>query len=276
MAWLKGISTKTLSTLCLMLAVLLAGCDMMDYHPYDVKISGETGLTKKHIALIEKQCAGKDTIRFAQISDTQRWYDETEDMITSINEIDNLDFVIHTGDQADFGLPKEYEWMRSLFSRLKVPYVCVIGNHDCIGSGESSYKVMYGPDNFSFNASFLHFVMLNTNAYEYDYSDGIPNFAYIKNDLETLPDSITNTIVAMHVGPFMYQFNDNVADYFNYRTMQYPGLLFCICGHEHKQKEYRPFGDSGPIYYECGAADHKTYIIYTVTKESYTYEIRHA
>ena len=188
MAWLNGISTKTLSTLCLMLAVLLAGCDMMDYHPYDVRISGETGLTKKHIALIEKQCAGKDTIRFAQISDTQRWYDETEDMIKSINKIENLDFVIHTGDQADFGLPKEYEWMRSLFSRLKVPYVCVIGNHDCIGSGESSYKVMYGPDNFSFNASFLHFVMLNTNAYEYDYSDDIPNFAYIKNDLETLPD----------------------------------------------------------------------------------------
>ena len=263
------------AAVCAVLAAL-QGCDMMDYHPYDVRISGETGLTTKNVKLIESQCAGKDTIRFAQISDTQRWYDETEAMISSINEIENLDFVIHTGDQADFGVAKEFEWTRTLMSRLNVPYICVIGNHDCIGSGESSYKLMYGPDNFSLNASFLHLLVLNTNAYEYDYSDDIPNFTFIKNDLASLPDSVTNTVVAMHVGPNMYQFNDNVAEYFNFRMVQYPGLLFCICGHDHKLKEYKPFGDEGPVYYECSSADDKVYIVYTVTKDSYTYEIKHA
>lgn len=262
--------------ICLLILFMLTGCDMLDYHPYDVRISGETKLTKKNVALIEQQCAGKDTIRFAQISDTQRWYDETEALVKAINQLDQVDFVVHTGDQADFGLAKEFEWMRSIFSRLKVPYVCAIGNHDCIGSGESSYSLMYGSDNFSINASFLHLVVLNTNAYEYDYSKDIPNFTFMKNDLASLPDSISTTVAAMHVGPFMYQFNDNVADYFNYRLKMYPGLLFCICGHEHKQKEYRPFGDEGPIYYECGSAESKTYILYTVTKNSYTYEVMHA
>lgn len=264
---------KKYGLICVVLTLLLAGCDMMDYHPYDVRISGETGLTRKNIELIETQCAGKDTIRFAQISDTQRWYDETEDMVRSINGRGNIDFVVHTGDQADFGLAKEYEWMRSILSRLKIPYVCVIGNHDCIGSGEASYRVMYGADNFSLNASFLHMTFLNTNAYEYDYSDDIPNFTFLKNDLASLPDSVTTTVVAMHVGPYMYQFNDNVAEYFNYRTMMYPNLLFCICGHDHRLKQYKPFGDEGPLYFECGAAEKKTYIIYTVTKDSYTYEV---
>lgn len=257
----------------LAIVCLLTGCDMIDYHPYDVRIDGEKNLTAKHTSLIEQQCEGKDTIRFVQISDTQRWYDETEDMVNSINKLDNVDFVVHTGDQVDFGLSKEYEWMRSIMSRLKVPYVCVIGNHDCIGTGELSYKLMYGPDNFSFNASFLHFVVLNTNAYEYDYSDDVPNFTFLKNDLAAVPDSVTNTVVAMHVGPFMYQFNDNVADYFNYRIMMYPRVLFCICGHDHKFSTYRPFGDEGPVYYECGSADKKSYILYTVTRDSYTYEI---
>lgn len=259
----------------LFLLFALSGCDLIDYHPYNVDINGPKNLTAKNISLIEKQCAGKDTIRFAQISDTQRWYDETEALVASINKITDLDFVIHTGDQADFGLSQEYEWMRSILMRLKVPYICVIGNHDCIGTGETAYRMMYGTDNFSLNASFLHIVSLNTNAYEYDYSDDVPNFTFLKKDKASVPDTVTNTIVAMHVGPWMYEFNDNVADYFNYRTKQYPNLMFCICGHDHRTHTYYPFGDDGPVYYECGSAKYKNYILYTVTRESYTHEIVH-
>lgn len=266
---------KAFLAACVVVMTLLAGCDMMDFHPYDVRISGEQGLTAKNVALIERLCAGKDTIRFVQISDTQRWYDETEDIVDCINRLDSVDFVIHTGDQVDFGLTKEYEWMRDILCRLKVPFVCLIGNHDCLGNGEMTYKLMYGADNFSFNASFLHVVALNTNAYEYDYSDDIPDFAFLKDDLATLPDSITNTVVAMHVGPDMYQFNNNVADYFNYRTMMYPNLMFCICGHDHRFNAYKPFEDDGPVYYECASAEKKAFILYTITKDSYTYEVIH-
>ncbi len=254
---------------------LLSSCDMIDYHPYNVDIDGPRNLIAKNISLIEQQCAGKDTIRFVQISDTQRWYDETQDLVKAINKIPNLDFVIHTGDQTDFGLSKEYIWMRQILMGLKVPYVCAIGNHDCIGTGESAYRAMYGPDNFSFNAAFLHVVSLNTNAYEYDYSNDIPNFSFIKDDIASVPDTITTSIVAMHVGPYMYQFNDNVAEYFNYRTRQYPGLQFCICGHDHKFRTYYPFQDEGPVYYECGAANLKCYILYQVTRNSYTHEVVH-
>lgn len=266
-------STKTffLLPICTLL-LFLNSCNMIDYHPYDVRIDGETGLTAKNIALIEEQCAGKDTLYIVQISDTQRWYDETEDLVLAINKLPNVDFVIHTGDQADFGTAKEFEWMRSILSRLKVPFVCAIGNHDCIGTGEASYRVMYGEDNFSFNASFLHVTVLNTNAYEYDYSDDIPDFTFLKNDIASLPDSVTKSIIAMHVAPGMYQFNDNVDEYFNYYTKQYPGLQFCMCGHYHRYDVLEPFGDEGPLYYECPAAEDKQFILYTIIKDSDTYE----
>lgn len=35
------------------LCLLMAGCDMIDYHPYDVHISGETDVNAHNIAQIE-------------------------------------------------------------------------------------------------------------------------------------------------------------------------------------------------------------------------------
>lgn len=253
--------------------MLLHGCDMVEYHPYDVDIDGPVGLTQKNIALIQEQCRGLDTIRFAQISDTQRFYDDTKDIVSDINRRPDINFVIHTGDQTDFGLAKEYKWMRRVLMGLNVPYICAIGNHDCLGTGESSYHYMYGDDNFSLNASFLHIVSLNTNAYEYDYSTDIPDFSFLKTDIGSVPDTTACTIVAMHVAPGMTLFNDNIADYFNEVTLRYPNLLFCICGHDHRFRTFYPFGEDSTLYIECASAKRRSYIIYTITRNSYSYEV---
>lgn len=80
------------------LALLLTACQV-EYHPYDTRIDGPTNVNARNIARIEAACEGRRTIRFAQISDTQRWYDETEDAVKAINARDDIDFVIHTGDR---------------------------------------------------------------------------------------------------------------------------------------------------------------------------------
>ena len=41
------------------LCLLMAGCDMIDYHPYDVHISGETDVNAHNIAQIEQNCQNK-------------------------------------------------------------------------------------------------------------------------------------------------------------------------------------------------------------------------
>ena len=266
---------KSLNPILVSLALfLLSACDMVEYHPYDVDIDGPTGLTKTNCALIEQLCAGKDTIRFAHLSDSQRFYDETEKIVNDINRrTDTLDFVIHTGDMTDFGLPKEYIWQRSILNRLKVPYITSIGNHDCLATGEASYHKMFGDDNFSLNASFLHIVSLNTNAYEYDYSRDVPDFSFMRQDAQSLPDSIGATIIAMHVAPGMFLFNQNVAEYFDQKCRDYRNLLFCVCGHDHHFEVLYPFGTDGTPYIQCDDTKSCSYLIYTVTRNSYTYEL---
>ena len=113
---MKFASLQVLLLLCL---GLLSGCDKFEYHPYDAHISGSQGLTARNIEQIQSQCAGKDTLRVAQISDTQRWYDETQALVDAINARGDVDFVIHCGDQSDFGLTKEFEWQRDIMAGFK-------------------------------------------------------------------------------------------------------------------------------------------------------------
>ena len=113
-------------------ATLLTACDLIDYHPYDGRLDSDTSreINPANIERIEKVCEGKDTIRFIFMGDTQRSYNETEDFVKYVNQLDSIDFIIHGGDYTEFGLKKEFEWNDDILSKLKVPYVGLIGNHD--------------------------------------------------------------------------------------------------------------------------------------------------
>ncbi|MBP3773998.1 MAG: metallophosphoesterase [Bacteroidaceae bacterium] len=255
----------------LFICIGVTSCDLIEYHPYDGRLDGARHLTQENIRKIEALCADKDTIRFAEISDTQRWYDDTEDLIKAINQRGDIDFVIHCGDHTDFGLTKEFLWMRNIYQKLSMPYVCLIGNHDCLGTGEDVYQQLYGDVNFSFDAGFVHFLCLNTNAFEYDYSIAVPDFEYIKTDLHNLCPNAVQTVVAMHAKPGSEQFNNNVLDYFEYSLNQFPNLKFCICGHNHHTTIEYPF-EGGVPYYQCACAKERTYLVFTITRDTYTYE----
>ena len=53
------------------------------------------------------------------MGDSQRWYDETEDFVNALNKRDDVDFVIHGGDISDFGLMKEFMWVRDIMGKLE-------------------------------------------------------------------------------------------------------------------------------------------------------------
>ena len=260
---------RWLPALCLTAA--LTGCDLIEYHPYDSRVDGERLHNAAAIKRIERETAGRETVRFAVISDTQRWYDETGAIVDAINARPDVDFVIHCGDQTDFGLTREWEWMARELKRLRPPYVCLIGNHDCLGTGGDVFRALYGDPNFSFDVGTTHFVCLNTNAFEYDYSTAIPDFDFLRTDRETLPASTRRTVVAMHAAPHTDQFNNNVAEVFQLVLHRYPGLAFCLCGHTHHTQHQDLFGD-GIVYHTCGAAHGRTYLLFTLTEDGYTYE----
>ena len=142
----------------------------------------------------------------------------------------------------------------------------------------------------------MHLVGLNTVALEYDYSNPVPDFAFIEDDYArtcNLGDSITNTIVMMHAPPHDEQFNDNVAQLFEYCVRKYPGLRtddatydwnyedetkagtrlrgFCLNGHTHRTDIKHIFGD-GVLYYGLANAADREIRIFTITKNGYECE----
>lgn len=252
--------------------LLLTGCDMIDYHPYDVRISGETKINARNIAKIEARCEGKTTLRFAVMGDSQRWYDETKEFVTHANKRGDLDFVIHGGDISDFGVTDEFLWQRDIMNKLLVPYVVLLGNHDCLGTGKEVYSKVFGATNFSFIAGDVKFVCLNTNAIEYDYTEAIPDFNFIEDELTNRKEKFNKTVFSMHVSPYSGIFNNNVAKVFQKYITQYPNLQFCTVAHDHGISVNDIFSD-GVMYYGSDCMKRKSYLLFTITPQSYDYEV---
>lgn len=263
-------------TFCLHLSMLLCSCYILascvEYHPYDTRVKGEKDINTKNIKKIEEQCAGKRSIKFAVISDTQRWYDETLMAVDNINSRDDIDFVLHTGDLSDFGMRNEFEWQRDILNKLKVPYVCIIGNHDCLASGDLNFKKIFGEFNFAFTAGNIRFVCLNTNALEFGHDVPVPDFDFIEKQIINYPKEAEKTVIAMHAAPFSDQFNSNAAKVFQYGVNKFPGLQFCVNGHDHQFSAEDKFND-GTVYFECANIQKMGYLLFCINEEGYTHEI---
>lgn len=247
-------------------------CDMIDYHPYDVRISGETDVNAHNIKRIEANCLNKEVIRFAAVGDTQRWYDETEACVNYLNGRTDIDFVVQLGDQSDFGVTDEFLWQRDILNKLNVPHVHLLGNHDCIGTGEEAYKAIFGDPNFSFIAGRVKFVCLNTNAIEYDYSCPIPDFEFIAQEITSRREEFDRTVVCMHIRPLCFEFNNNVANVFQRYITEFPGLQFCSAAHEHHRFEEDLFED-GVMYYMSDCMKNRNFYLFTLTPDGYEREV---
>ena len=253
--------------------ILLQSCDsLFEYHPYDGKVTGETNINSKNIKRIEDICANKTTIRFIMMGDTQRWYDETEEFVTAVNKRNDIDFVIHGGDISDFGMSNEFMWQRDILNKLIVPYVVLLGNHDCLGTGESVFRKVFGNENFSFMAGNVKFLCLNSIALEYDYSYPVPDFGFLENELNSDTPNHGKTVMAMHAPPYSEQFNNNVAKMFQQSIKLFPGLQFCLYAHVHYIYATDIFED-GVMYYSSASIEQRNYLLFTITPDDYSYEI---
>lgn len=259
--------------LAISLISLCCSCgDMLESHPYDTNVSGERNINEKSIKNIEKTLKDSHTVRFAFISDTQRWYDETELAVNALNARDDIDFVLHGGDLSDFGITDEFTWQRDILSKLKVPYVCILGNHDCLGNGRYVFNLIFGKDNFAFTAGNIRFVCLNTNALEFDYSKSIPDFDFMKKEIENFPKEATKTIMVMHAKPGSDVFNNNVKEPFGYYVKMFPSVQFCLNGHNHSFEVEDIYHD-GIKYYQCPNIEKRAYLVFTVYDGGFDYEM---
>ena len=152
-----------------------------------------------------------------------------------------------------------------------MPYVCLLGNHDCLGTGEEVFAEVFGPPDFAFTAGPVRFVCLNTNAMEFDYSRPVPDFGFIGRELEHFPSGVGRTVFAMHVQPGEFQFNNNVGRVFEWYLNQFPGLECCLFGHGHHMAALDLFGD-GVMWYAVSSIEKRQYLVFTVDEQGHAYE----
>lgn len=265
------LTNVSFSLVCLF---LVNGCDdMFEYHPYDSNVGpGYRNINEKNIKRINENDKGIDTFRFVFMGDSHRYLDETRDFANAVNRMENVSFVVHGGDLTDYALKKEFMWAHDQMSRLHIPYVAVVGNHDLLGSGEELYELMYGEMNFSFVFGRVKFVCLNTNALEFDYSESVPNFKYIQSIYENPDPKCDRTVVVMHTEPGDVEFNNDLDYLYEQEISRLKNLKFCLFAHVHRLTDADIMGD-GIRYISCESMEDRSFLLFDVKGDDISYEV---
>ncbi|MBX0291798.1 metallophosphoesterase [Hymenobacter sp. HSC-4F20] len=244
------------------LALFLASCQLVEFSPNQTYVPvAERNLTSRNLRQLAT--AGPslgDTVRFVFVGDTQRFYDETEQFVASVNQQRGIDFVLVAGDISDFGLLREFRWVNQRLQRLRVPYLTVIGNHDVVGNGRAVYQQVYGPLNYSFLYKGTRFVCLDTNGREYGFGRQVPDLAWLRRQLA---DTAARTVVVSHVPPTDEDFDPALVQGYAATLRACPNLVLHLSGHVHRYTAAQPFHD-GITYLTTYSLEKHRYHILTM------------
>lgn len=251
-----------ISILYIAIALFLAGCnDLIEYSPYTANVN-DTYINNGNIEKLKHLKATHDTVRFAVISDSHSFYKNLEDAISSINQQNNLDFVICSGDITDLGLKWEFEQYQRFISRLNYPIFTVIGNHDYLSSGYSIYSQMFGPTNMSFSYHQYKFILFDNIVWE--NNNRIPDFGWLKDQLSS--GNSPYSILISHIPSDSEEMKAYYSPEFG-NTIENSNIMLCINGHNHK---YELKEVSGKPQITCGSVSHRMYNIISLYDEMFS------
>jgi predicted MPP superfamily phosphohydrolase len=259
---------KWVAALSIPLCLGLASCDKFEFSPNEVKLEeNEQDLTRKNIEMLQQlHLEKRPSFRFAVISDTQRFYDELDDVVEALKQRSDIDFVLLTGDITDFGITKEYRWVNERLDKLHVPVLTVIGNHDCQGNGKKIYQAMYGPMDYTVNIGRNRFVFINTNSLE--FTEPVPDLDFFRAALKDT-QNFDNAFVLSHIAPYDGDFNKSLEQEFA-RISRESKVKVSIHGHQHGYTPERKFYNDGVDYLIVGSVEKRGYEEITVAGEQIT------
>jgi Icc-related predicted phosphoesterase len=263
------------SILFILSIIIFASCEkMFDYSPYVIDFDEEnTNVNSKNMAKLANQQNDDSVITIAFTGDTHRSFDETDEFVKSVNEINNtkqVDFVIHVGDIADFGLPKQYLWGNSYLLKLNTPYFVVLGNHDLVSNGGDAYLEMFGQYDYSFVYDQVKFIFINTNSLEFDNKGNVPNISWLDQQLQP-NSSFRKAVVLFHVAPMHSEFDPNLIDAFNQTLTKYNNVLFVAHGHMHDYSVSSPY-NNGITFVNVYSVEHKKFNIIEIENDTIAVE----
>ena len=244
----KGLWTKTL-------AILVFGCLLIPA----VAASAESVLQGGPHSSLQVE----PTFKFVVIGDTRTGVSVFERCIAEINLL-APDLVLDVGDLIP-GYKEDIRQITAMWDefdervkRFRVPFVMVAGNHDIWGrDSRKIYEQRYGKTYFSFDHKGVHFVVLDSEAF--DDNDNILNrideeqLKWLQNDL-ALHHNARLTFVFLHK-PFWQgpRFDQDAREHWFKRVhpiLAKHGVSAVFAGHYHIYAKFPPV--DGVHYYITG------------------------
>ena len=211
---------------------LCISCDLFNFSPHEVPFisENEKNLNTKNIGKIsEINIANTDSFCFAVIADTHTEYSILEDAVRQINKDENILFVIHLGDLTDGGQYNEFHWTNDKMSKLIIPYIMTIGNHDYLSNGKLIYDEMYNSSSFTFAFNKTKFVCFDNVIWE--NNNTYPDFYWLNNNLSDYK-FYNHVFVFSHIPPFSDQFDEYCESAFN-NILASNNVKLSLHGHVH-------------------------------------------
>lgn len=90
--------------------------------------------------------------------------EDLEGVVNTINKMNEIEFVIATGDIAEKGRNDELQIAKNILDNLNIPYYIIPGNHDTkwSESGVTKFKELWKDDKFYFQYKNSHYIGLNS------------------------------------------------------------------------------------------------------------------
>jgi hypothetical protein len=131
---------------------------------------------------------------------------------------------------------------------------------------------MYGAFEYSFTAGNTHFVVLNTNGLEFEYTEGFYGVNFLRENYRSIPSQTERTVVVIHAAPGGdHQFPLDETEDFLHALSAYPNVQFAVAGHEH-HTSVRTLPDHIP-YYITACAKERSFLLFHLKSDG-TYEYK--
>mgnify|MGYP005991741465 CR=1 FL=1 len=176
------------------------------------------------LAAVEAQQGSITDYKVALLSDPQMYPGAFEDVIKRVNAMDDVSFILLSGDLSESGLKAEIEWTCQSMKKSTKPIFAVVGNHDALGFGQQMWQQVFGPYDYSFIYQNSKFVAYNDNKYEFE---NVPDRNWLESEAAVASgETRVNTIAVSHIAPWSedLQLSQDMKGY---------GYDLTIHGHEH-------------------------------------------
>ncbi len=180
------------------------------------------------------------SFRFAQLTDihlnrgnASREAD-LQQSISAINAMDDIDFVLITGDVSEEGDRATLQQAKEFFDQLRVPYYIVMGNHETkwSDSGCTAWQEIFGYERFQMQHQGVHFLGFNTGPLmRMAYGHVVPqDLSWLEQQLRRIPKEEPVIIVTHY--PLIPGEMDNW--YQATDILRHYNVRLCIGGHYHQ------------------------------------------